>query len=220
MKNWRTILSFPKDLLKDPSSIEYQYEDNNNETKSLFQVEEALAALLLNGAVFLNSNWWEDTWPDAAKKTVALCVNTNDVFIWGCADAECITYDEIEEVYRYWVKDPSWGTAIWAIIRNKELPQKPVADRIREAAIWDLDRLTTEHNLRPNYYDGISDIRAQQKREAYIAWCQHNSFPYDEWGEGWRAYTAAHPNWYSAEWKAEETRRCDEWRAANGYPQK
>src|SRR3990167_9430933 len=148
INNWRVGLEFPNDIITDEmSAVEYLYEDENGKTCNSFSDEHALAAMLLDEAIFLNSNWWEENWPEEAKKTVALCVSTNDIFTWGCADAESLPYDEIEEVYRYWIKDRSLGTAVWAIIRNKEMPQRPVESSIRKAGIWDLDALQKEHGL-------------------------------------------------------------------------
>jgi hypothetical protein len=119
INNWRVGLPWPESV-KTESAIEYLYEDDSGDTQSSFDNEKALAAMLLAEVVFINSNWWEDDWPEDARKSIAICVNTNDVFAWGCADAETITHHEIETVYRYFVKDQSWGTAVWAMIHNKE----------------------------------------------------------------------------------------------------
>ena len=223
VNNWRTALPWPEGLPRadDPEAIEYLYEDDEGKTHSDFHRENALAAMILAGAVFLNSNWWEEEWPEAARKTVALCVNTNDVFAWGCADAETMTHGEIEQVYRYWVQDRAWGTAVWAMVKTKQLPQKPVADRIRKDGIWDLAALAAEHGLRANHYDGVSGVLARRKRNAYVRWCEGTSrapLPYDGgWWEGWKEYVAAHPGWQDDEWKAADAAARDEWRRANGY---
>ena len=205
-----------------PEDIEYLYEDDVGLTHSSFNSGLALAALLLSKAAFLNSNWFEDSWPEEAKKTVAICINTSDVFAWGTADAETIPYNKIEEVYRYWVKDRTWGTAIWAVIvSNKELPQKPVADAIRKAGIWDLDALQKEHNLRPNYYDGVSRVLANRKRRAYEEWCKEigqEPLPFDSnWWEGWNEYAAANPDWNNEDWKKDDEEAVKDWRRKNGW---
>jgi hypothetical protein len=223
VNNWRVGLPWPKEHLdlEDIGDVEYLYEDDDGATKNSFDQGRALAAMLLAEAIFLNSNWWFSSWPDEAKKTVALCVNTNDVFAWGCADAENITYDQIEEVYRYWAKDPQWGTAIWAIINAKELPQRPVADSIRKAGIWDLDALTAEHGLRANHYDGVSRVLALHKYEAFCAWAARTGREVLEftsgWWAGWKEYTAANPGWYDDAWKAEDDRRADAFKVENGF---
>ena len=43
--------------------------------KTVFEEGKALAVLLDCEAIFLNSHHWEDEWPEAARKTTALCVN-------------------------------------------------------------------------------------------------------------------------------------------------
>lgn len=131
----------------------YKLEDNEiavcynlSNGKKSFQTENALAILLLEEVLFTNSMWWEKDLPDWAKKRTGLFVNCNDIFAWGCADSEDIDYEEIETLFRMWEKDPEWGPAIWCIIKRKEMPQKPVEEKIRKAGIWDLDTLNLEEN--------------------------------------------------------------------------
>jgi hypothetical protein len=112
-------------------------------------VDIALAHLLINNIIFTNSYWAKKEWNKEDKDLIAVCVICNDIFAWGCADAEELPYDEIENLYEHWVKDPSWGSAVWCIKRRNELPQKPVYDMIMEEGIWDLDKL----NLDKNKYD-------------------------------------------------------------------
>jgi hypothetical protein len=100
-----------------------------------------LAALLTAEILFLNSHWWKADWPEEARETTALCVGCSDIFAWGCADAESLQYNEIEDLYDHWQRDPEWGAAVWCIKKRKAMPQKPVADAIRNKGIWDLDAL-------------------------------------------------------------------------------
>lgn len=126
---------------------------NRPETELIFNKEIALAILLICDVIFLNDYWWKSekhdktmAWPEDACKVASLNVNTNDVLMWGCADADSITYDEIQEVYEHWEKDPAWGTAVWYCKKLNMMPQKPVADRIRAMGIWDLDKMNLEKN--------------------------------------------------------------------------
>ena len=223
VNNWRVNLAWPEGVFDSTNrpDVEYLYEDAEGKTVSSFHQDTALAAMILADQVFINSNWWEDEWPEAARETVAICVNTSDVFAWGVADGETITYAEIEEVYRYFAQDQAYGTTIWALIRNRELPQKPVADSIRKAGKWNLEELQVKHGLRANRYDGISGVLARRKYATYCAWCtetHRKSLPYDAgWWDGWREFTEANPNWNDAAWCAEDHRLCNEWRLANGY---
>lgn len=111
-----------------------------------FQQEEALALLLLNQVVFLNSYWWEEDQPEEKRERISVSVECNDVFASGCADSEELPYEEIENLYKMYIKDPIWGTAIWCIQRRKQMPQKPVEKLIRKAGIWDLDSMGIAEN--------------------------------------------------------------------------
>jgi hypothetical protein len=217
-----------RDVLRE---IDWSKRDENGvrrypdmpETEIRFESEQGLALLLLNEVVFLNSHHWEDEWPAEARAAAYLGVNCSDVFAWGCSDAEGAAYSDLEAVYRHWRKDPHWGTAVWCMIKRREMPQRPVEKRIRDAGIWDLDALAAEHGLRPNHYDGISGVWAAQKYEAYCAWERsegRDPLPFDAgWWGGWKRYVAARPDWNDAAWKAEEQRRSDAWRVESGHVQ-
>lgn len=103
-------------------------------TKSYEDIEYKLAHLLIEGVIFCNNGWWLEkegkTWP---KDSVTLHVVCNDVFSWGCADAEDVTNNEIGELYEMWRRDPNWGAAAWCIKKRKMLPQKPVLDKLTKA---------------------------------------------------------------------------------------
>lgn len=191
------------------------------ENEEVFEIEHALALLLVNEVAFLNQNHWEKSWPEEARRTFYVGINCNDVFAWGCSDAEGASYDDIETVYRHWLKDPHWGTAVWCMIKRRELPQRPVAERIAKAGIWNLDALAVEHGLKPNHYDGVSSVLAGHKYRVYCDWERsqgRDPRPFDkEWWAGWREFTAAVPGWYDDAWKAEDARLREEWRAAHGH---
>lgn len=114
----------------------------------MFEETDALAVLLINNQVFLNDHWWmkDEGWPEDACKVTSLNVNCNDVFCWGCADADEMNYSDIQDVYEHYIKDPYWGTAVWCIKKRNLMPQKPVYDSIMKDGIWDLDSM----NLQPN----------------------------------------------------------------------
>lgn len=126
-------------------------------TKEVFESEGALALMLINDVVFCNEHWWDDEWPEDAKRAISINVNCNDVFAWGCADAEGLPYQEVENLYRMWRKDPAWGPAVWCMIKRNQMPQKPVEDRIRKAGIWNLAELRL----------GMNTMEAEVK--AYLA---------------------------------------------------
>lgn len=102
-----------------------------------FEEEMALALLLANGVVFLNSLWWEKECPERIQNAIAVAVNCNDIFAWACADAEQLPYDQIETLYRMWKADERWGPAKWCCLKRKEKPQKPVIDAMKKDGAWD-----------------------------------------------------------------------------------
>lgn len=197
-----------------------QYPGKEDEEK--FEEEKAIAHLLVNEVIGMNTFWHMKDWPEAAQKATYFYVNCNDVFAWGCSDAENLDLDDLEELYRMWLKDPSRGADVWCIINRKQLPQRPVLERIKNGGIWDMDALKEEHGLRPNYYDGVSRILAEHKYNEYSDWARslgNEPVPFDAnwWVNGWAHYTAAHPDWYSPEWTAQQEMAMKSWRAKNGY---
>ena len=74
----------------------------------MFEEGPALARLLAAEVVFLNAFWWKKDWPEDARAVTALCVNCSDIFAWGCSDGEEVTYEELQDLYDHWHKDPSY----------------------------------------------------------------------------------------------------------------
>lgn len=132
---WTMDWGEKRDLARHPERFEQRFEP-----------EQALAVLLQNDICFLNSRWHEDGLGEFQKTLVKVVVNCNDVFMWGLADAEELPYDEIENLYRAWKKDPAFGVAVWCCIQCKMMPQPPLEKMIRAKGIWNLDEL----DLRPN----------------------------------------------------------------------
>ena len=106
-------------------------------TERVFEDGRALARLLAAEVVFLNSHWWEKDWPERAQKITSLNVNCNDIFAWGCADAEEIAHDEIQGLYDLWFADRTWGPAKWCAIKRRQQPQPPVIAAMKKAGTWD-----------------------------------------------------------------------------------
>ena len=202
------------------ASWQLRSEPDEEDPEGEVQTDAALAIMLLNEAIFTNAH--RSSGGTAADgNATALYVTCNDVFMWGCADLEAMAHDRIAEVYGFWERDPRWGTAVWCMIRRRELPQRPVLERIRKAGIWDVDALVAEHGLRPNHYDGVSMAMAMRKRDAYLAWCGETGvdpLPFDgTWWSGWRLYTDAHPGWHDDAWKAGDVAAREAWRSENGF---
>ena len=101
------------------------------------EAEDYLKYLLCEGVLIVNNGWWNKSWPE---DHITIAVECNDVFAWGCADAEELLYSELEEVAKAHIKDPVWGIAAWCIKKRKQRPQKPVEVDMR-AAGYDIDKL-------------------------------------------------------------------------------
>lgn len=190
------------------------------EQEEEFESDKALAMLLMNDVIFLNSHWWEEDWPERARKQTALCVNCNDVFAWGCADGEGIEYAELEELYRLWLKYPRHGGDLWCVLKRGQMPQSPVAQSMRKAGI-DLDGRLAKRKLRANHYDGVSGVLAARKYERYCAWeRERGNEPREKavgWWDGWREFAEAVPDWNTPEWQTADEAAVTAWRLENGY---
>lgn len=117
--------------------VEWRMKYNDGTEEMIFEEERALALLLINEVVFLNSHHWESKWPLEARQRTSLNVNCNDIFAWGCADAETINYEDIESVYRAWRSDETWGTAKWCAFKRNQKPQQPVIEAMKKDGAWD-----------------------------------------------------------------------------------
>ena len=119
---------------------------------AIFDAEKAIAFLLLEDEVFLNTrkyvvNDWDpkDKWDISDKSTTVIFLNCNDLFAWGCADGEELLNDdelnvEKNELYRltsYVLVNHKWGSTKWACWKRNMQPQKPVAESMKEDGAWD-----------------------------------------------------------------------------------
>ncbi len=185
-----------------------------------FEGPMALAVLLMNEVIFINDHWWEKEWPEEARKTTSLNVNCNDVFAWGCADAEEIRHGQLEELYRLWVEFPGWGPALWCCLQRKQMPQEPVAKSMRASGI-DIDARIAAVQGKANHYDGVSGVISNLKYQAYTQWMRSKGEePLEKnatWWNGWREFTQAVPGWYNDEWKKQQDAAIHQWRLENGY---
>lgn len=117
--------------------LEWSYHPNAMED------EEYLTFLLCKGELFINNGHWNKDWP---KDKITIHLGCNDIFAWGCADAEDISYSDLPEIYEHYIKDPLCGTAVWCIKKRGVMPQKPVYDKIKASGIWNLDEMCLEKN--------------------------------------------------------------------------
>lgn len=129
-----------KNEYKIDNEILVRYEDGEPD------IDGMIIILLHYGIFFTNNYWWKKDWPEDAQKVTSLNVNCSDVFVWGCADAEEVEYDEIPKLFDYWEKDNIFGVDVWCIKKRNMMPQKPVYDDIMKEGIWNLDEMELQEN--------------------------------------------------------------------------
>lgn len=100
--------------------------------------ERAVAELLLDGVLFINSRKYlciDDK--TVRPATLVLFVVCNDIFAWGCADAEQVSMGELLDLYRMHAADKKWGAAKWCCKKRNQRPQFPVERDMRADGSWD-----------------------------------------------------------------------------------
>lgn len=142
-------MTTPGGNVADKSAVEDSYVTIKLTTWALSpdhdEHEDKLAHLLAENVVGINNGWWDEKWP---QDRITFHVNCNDVFAWGCADAEELLFGEIPELYSMWTKDNGFGPAAWCIKKRKMMPQKPVEDHFRKDGIWSLEDLLNKAEVR------------------------------------------------------------------------
>ena len=83
---------------KENGELLYQRRPEGTSEEMIFDENDALAHLLSTKQIFISDFSWrrakenkdtpEDIWPEDACKCFSINANCNDVFAWGCADAE------------------------------------------------------------------------------------------------------------------------------------
>lgn len=81
------------------------------------------------------------------KEKMHMYVNCNDVFAWGCADAEDISLDELKRYQQ--LSKTKWGDVKWVCIKRNEKPQYPMIWDMHKDGEWDEQM----EALPDNYYN-------------------------------------------------------------------
>lgn len=121
----------------DPNYEFYEEKREYSIFPNSMEPEEYLLYLLAEGVIIVNNGWWDQNWP---KDKITISVICNDIFAWGCADAEDIEYKDLETIFNLHRKDPIWGIASWCIKKRKQRPQYPVERDMIEAG-YDIEKL-------------------------------------------------------------------------------
>lgn len=110
---------------------------NKPPTELMFENDKALARLIAEEVIHINSYWWKSDLPEHVRKLTTLRVGCSDIFAWGCSDSEELEYKEIRSLYDMWHADRTWGAAKWCAIKRNQKPQDPVLDSMKKAGSWD-----------------------------------------------------------------------------------
>jgi hypothetical protein len=114
--------------------------------------ESMLAWLLDEGYVFISSAKHVCHMTGKVEdETLTIFLNCNDVFAWGYADAEGITYKELPELFDMVMMDKKHGATKWVCKKRGMKPQKPIREGMERDGAWgeELDR------LEENVYDRL-----------------------------------------------------------------
>ena len=120
-----------------------------------YDEEKALADLLNAGVMFLNNAIHSQ-----GNYTTCVFLLLNDIFAWGCADAECVTSgdgdstSELAQLHKLWLLDKEWGAVKWACLKRNERPQRPVMEMMKKDGAWDAEL----EALPDNYYDKAHNV--------------------------------------------------------------
>lgn len=72
-----------------------------------------------------------------------LALSCNDVFSWGCSDAEEITVDDLPEILKFHRETPVYGYIKWCCIKRNQRPQGCFIKYMKNDGVWceKMDRL-------------------------------------------------------------------------------
>lgn len=110
--------------------------------KKDYDIELILSLFLNEGILFANSR---DYYYNNKKEghTIVLFVNCSDCFQWAYADAQDISWEEIEDLYEFYKRDKKWGSDKWCCKKRNEQPQPTVKRKMIEDGCWEawMDKL-------------------------------------------------------------------------------
>lgn len=153
------------------NEVFFKIYEGTPEEKECCNEELALSILLKEGVLFSNTGYFGDG--DEKEKTVVLFVNCNDLFAWGCADAECVKHSEIGGLYRAWEADKKWGVDKWCAKRRCQKPQPPVIRAMKKDGVWDAEM----EALADNWQDAETQAAF---RAAAAQWRKEQSLPQEQ----------------------------------------
>ena len=171
--NWRQTYPdiFPEMDWSDRNPDGTRKYPDKPEYETDFEEDQAIAYLLRNDITFMRPE-------DGRYRHL---VNINDIFAWGYAETEEVGPDDLLELTRTVFRYPTWGSAIFAMTKRRQMPQAPVAEQMIKDGIK-LDQIREDQKLRPNLYDNSWRISNEMEHEIYLAWCkEQGKEPCNSW---------------------------------------
>ena len=102
----------------------------------VFDPDLAIARLVAEGVLILNTCRWNEEWPKETQEAVILGVDCSDFFTPDSADAEEILYSEVRELYDLWAESPYWGPLKWCAVKRNVRPTPPIVEVMMRAGVW------------------------------------------------------------------------------------
>ncbi len=132
------LLGYLKHLLEKELQPENACHDEEGKFK-WFDETLALSQLLADDVLFCNTRDYSFSWGGHTDggHTIVLFANCNDVFAWGCADAEDVGEKDLEDLYRLWYANKKWGAMKWVCMKRNERPQIPIEEDMKKEGVWD-----------------------------------------------------------------------------------
>lgn len=101
--------------------------------------DKMIAHMLLDGVLWTREAHFtfnKGSEYEGSGRGTVLFVNSNDIFAWGCADAEDLPHDEVPALFALWHESHAWGAIKWCCFRRKEQPQAPIKRDMIKNGVW------------------------------------------------------------------------------------
>jgi len=116
--------------------------DRDGKVNNTVDEDLIVAKLIIDQVLFVNCRRYitdpkgENLSSVSKNNTIVAFVNCNDTF-GGGGDAECVSTDELEELYRFHLANTIWGSTKWVCKKRNSQPWWRVIDRMKENGVWD-----------------------------------------------------------------------------------
>lgn len=83
------------------------------------------------------------------KDEIVMTVNTSDIFSWGYANADIVSFDDLREIYKLKKQSLYWAIVKWKCFKENIKPQYPLIWDMYQDGEWDEKMM----NLKDNEYN-------------------------------------------------------------------